>query len=125
MLIAGLFSMWVENTATAAVLIPVALTVASLVPDPKKAKGFLILLVMVIAYSASLGGMATVMGAGSNTVATGFLQELGPFTFGVRISRGQARSHPSRQRFRGFWAGEGAWCGRDGQLVNKGVSLHL
>ncbi len=81
MLIAGLFSMWVENTATAAVLIPVALTVASQVPDPQKAKGLLILLVMGIAYSASLGGMATVMGASSNAVAAGFLQELGPFTF--------------------------------------------
>ncbi len=81
MLIAGLFSMWVENTATAAVLIPVALTVASQVPDPQKAKGLLILLVMGIAYSASLGGMATVMGAGSNAVAAGFLGEIAPFTF--------------------------------------------
>jgi sodium-dependent dicarboxylate transporter 2/3/5 len=81
MLIAGLFSMWVENTATAAVLIPVALTVASQVPDPQKAKGLLILLVMGIAYSASLGGMATVMGAGSNAVAAGFLTEIRPFTF--------------------------------------------
>ena len=81
MLIAGLFSMWVENTATAAVLIPVAMTVASQVPDPKKAKGLLILLVMGIAYSASLGGMATVMGAGSNAVAAGFLGDIAPFTF--------------------------------------------
>ena len=81
MLIAGLFSMWVENTATAAVLIPVALTVASQVPDPDKAKGLLILLVMGIAYSASLGGMATVMGAGSNAVAAGFLQEVQSFSF--------------------------------------------
>jgi sodium-dependent dicarboxylate transporter 2/3/5 len=81
MLIAGLFSMWVENTATAAVLIPVALTVASQVPDPKKAKGFLMLLVIGIAYSASLGGMATVMGAGSNAVAVSFLAEIQPFSF--------------------------------------------
>ena len=41
----------------------------------------LILLVMGIAYSASLGGMATVMGAGSNAVAAGFLAEIAPFTF--------------------------------------------
>ena len=81
MLIAGLLSMWVENTATAAVLIPVALTVASQVPDPKKAKGFLILLVIGIAYSASLEGMATIMGSGSNAVAASFLAEIRPFTF--------------------------------------------
>ena len=81
MLIAALFSMWVENTATAAVLLPVALTVAKQVPDPKKAKGLLILLVLGIAYSASLGGMVTVMGAASNAVAAGFLQQIRPWTF--------------------------------------------
>ncbi|MGW8319554.1 MAG: DASS family sodium-coupled anion symporter [Candidatus Promineifilaceae bacterium] len=81
MLIAALFSMWVENTATAAVLVPVALTVASQVPDPQRAKGLLILLVLGIAYSASLGGMATVMGAASNAVAAGFLQEIRPWSF--------------------------------------------
>jgi sodium-dependent dicarboxylate transporter 2/3/5 len=36
---------------------------------------------MGIAYSASLGGMATVMGAGSNAVAAGFLTEIMPFSF--------------------------------------------
>ncbi len=81
MLIAALFSMWVENTATAAVLIPVALTVAAQVPDPKQAKGLLVLLVIGIAYSASLGGMVTIMGSGSNAVAAGFLQQLGPWSF--------------------------------------------
>ena len=35
MVIAGLFSMWVENTATAAVLIPVALTVVSIHCRPR------------------------------------------------------------------------------------------
>ncbi len=81
MLIAAGFSMWVENTATAAVLIPVALTIASQVPDPKKAKGLLVMLVIGIAYSASLGGMATIMGSGSNAVAAGFLQEIRPWSF--------------------------------------------
>ncbi|MDX1615346.1 MAG: DASS family sodium-coupled anion symporter [Candidatus Promineifilaceae bacterium] len=81
MLIAAIFSMWVENTATAAVLLPVALTVAKQVPDPKKAKGLLILLVLGIAYSASLGGMVTVMGAASNAVAAGFLQQIRPWSF--------------------------------------------
>jgi solute carrier family 13 (sodium-dependent dicarboxylate transporter), member 2/3/5 len=81
MLIAALFSMWVENTATAAVLLPVALTVAKQVPDRKNAKNLLILLVLGIAYSASLGGMVTVMGAASNAVAVGFLQQIRPWSF--------------------------------------------
>jgi sodium-dependent dicarboxylate transporter 2/3/5 len=81
MAIAALFSMWVENTATAAVLIPVALTISRQVPDPKKARGLLILLVLGIAYSASLGGMATIMGSSSNAVASGFLAQIRPWTF--------------------------------------------
>ena len=39
------------------------------------------LLVIGIAYSASLGGMATVMGSGSNAVAVSFLAEIQPFSF--------------------------------------------
>jgi sodium-dependent dicarboxylate transporter 2/3/5 len=79
--IAAGFSMWVENTATAAVLIPVALTISRQAPDPKKARGLLVLLVLGIAYGASLGGMATVMGAASNAVASGFLAQMRPWSF--------------------------------------------
>jgi sodium-dependent dicarboxylate transporter 2/3/5 len=79
--IAALLSMWVENTATAAVLIPVALTISKQVPDPKKARGLLVLLVFGIAYGASIGGMATVMGSASNAVASGFLSQIRPWAF--------------------------------------------
>lgn len=79
--IAAFFSMWVENTATAAVLIPVALTVAKQVPEPKTAKRLLVLLVLGIAYAASVGGMVTLMGSASNAVAAGFLQQIRPWTF--------------------------------------------
>lgn len=79
--IAALFSMWVENTATAAVLIPVALTIAKQLPDPKKARQLLVLLVLGIAYAASLGGMVTIMGSASNAVAAGFLAQIRTWTF--------------------------------------------
>ncbi len=79
--IAALFSMWVENTATAAVLIPVALTISKEIPDPKKARELLVLLVLGIAYSASLGGMVTIMGSASNAVASGFLADFRVWTF--------------------------------------------
>jgi sodium-dependent dicarboxylate transporter 2/3/5 len=79
--IAALLSMWVENTATAAVLIPVALTISRQIPDPKQARPVLVLLVLGIGYSASVGGMSTVMGAASNAVASGFLAQLQPWTF--------------------------------------------
>ncbi len=79
--IAAGFSMWVENTATAAVLIPVALVIAKHVPDPKHARQLLVLLVLGIAYSASVGGMVTIMGSASNAVAAGFLSQIRDWTF--------------------------------------------
>jgi len=79
--IAALLSMWVENTATAAVLIPVALTISREIPDPKKARELLVLLVLGISYSASLGGMVTIMGSASNAVASGFLAAVQVWTF--------------------------------------------
>lgn len=81
MAIGALFSMWVENTATAAMLIPVALTLSRQVPDQKAARAFLVLLVLGIAYSASIGGMATIMGAASNAVTAGFLADIRPWRF--------------------------------------------
>ena len=79
--IAAFFSMWIENTATAAMLIPVALTLSRQVEDPEKARSFLVLLVLGIAYAASIGGMGTVMGAASNAVTAGFLAEIRPWRF--------------------------------------------
>ena len=81
MAIAALISMWVENTATAAMLIPVAMTLSRQVEDPKAARSFLVLLVLGIAYSASIGGMATIMGASSNAVAAGLLADIRPWRF--------------------------------------------
>lgn len=81
MAVAAFFSMWVENTATAAILIPVAMTISRQVPDPERAKPFLVLLVMGIAYSASIGGMVTIMGSAANAVASDFLSQVLPWTF--------------------------------------------
>lgn len=81
MAIAAGFSMWVENTATAAMLIPVALTISRQVEDAELSRRLLVLMVLGIAYSASLGGMATIMGAASNAVAAGLLAEVRPWRF--------------------------------------------
>ena len=81
MAIAAVLSMWVENTGTAAVLIPVALTISRELKDKDEARSLLVLLVLGIAYSASLGGMVTIMGAASNAVASGFLEEIRPWSF--------------------------------------------
>lgn len=77
---AGL-SMWIENTATAAMLVPVAITIAKEVADRERARRLLVLLVLGIAYAASLGGMATIMGSSSNAVASSYLAQVRVWTF--------------------------------------------
>jgi sodium-dependent dicarboxylate transporter 2/3/5 len=81
MSISALFSMWVGNTATAAMLIPVALTISRQVADKDEAADLLALLALGIAYSASLGGMVTILGAAANAVASGFLSQIMDWTF--------------------------------------------
>ena len=73
MAVTGLLSMWVLNTATAAVLIPVAITIAQRVQPQEKAQRALQLLVLGIAFSSSIGGMGTIMGSGENAIAGGLL----------------------------------------------------
>lgn len=81
MSISALFSMWVGNTATAAMLIPVAMTISRQVDHKNEAADLLALLALGIAYSASLGGMVTILGAAANAVASGFLSQIMPWTF--------------------------------------------
>lgn len=81
MLIAAVLSLWVINTATAAVLIPVASAITRRVPDPARGRRLLMLLIMGIAVAASVGGMGTIMGAAPNAVATDWLARIGPWTF--------------------------------------------
>jgi sodium-dependent dicarboxylate transporter 2/3/5 len=81
MVIAAVLSLWVINTATAAVLIPVASAIARRVPDPERARRLLTLLIMGIAVAASVGGMGTIMGAAPNAVAASWLARIGPWTF--------------------------------------------
>jgi sodium-dependent dicarboxylate transporter 2/3/5 len=79
--IAALLSMWMENTATAAILIPVALTITNQITEKEEADKLLIMLVLGIAYAASVGGMATITGSASNAVASEFLSEIRFWTF--------------------------------------------
>lgn len=81
MWITGGLSMFVLNTATAAVLIPVAITIAQQVPRPEDARKALVVLLLAIAYSSSLGGIATIMGSGENAIASGLLGQVTEFRF--------------------------------------------
>ncbi len=64
----GLISMWISNTATTLIMLPVAYAVIEHYKDPRLAMP----LVLCIAYAASLGGLGTPIGSPPNLV---FMQQ--------------------------------------------------
>jgi solute carrier family 13 (sodium-dependent dicarboxylate transporter), member 2/3/5 len=67
---AALLSMWISNTATTLMLLPVALAVLERTPDPKLATPLL----LGIAYAASLGGIGTPIGTPPNVIFMGIYE---------------------------------------------------
>jgi len=81
MLMTGLLSMWVLNTAVVAVLIPVAISIAQQVKSEEHSGTVLKVLVLGIAYAASIGAMATPLGGAEIAIAVGLLSAVHPFGF--------------------------------------------
>ncbi len=69
---AGL-SMWISNTATAAMMLPLAIGLVSQV-DEGRDRNTIIFVLLGIAYSASIGGLGTLVGSPPNAIAA---KELG------------------------------------------------
>jgi sodium-dependent dicarboxylate transporter 2/3/5 len=69
----GLLSMWISNTATALMMLPMALAVIKNI-DVEKRSRFPLYLLLTIAYGASLGGMATLVGSPPNATMAGLLE---------------------------------------------------
>jgi sodium-dependent dicarboxylate transporter 2/3/5 len=67
----ALLSLWVSNTATAMLMLPIAASVVELVHPGEKAAGgrsnFAVALMLAIAYGSSIGGMGTVIGTPPRT----------------------------------------------------------
>lgn len=61
-------SMWISNTATAAMMLPLVLGVLSKV-DEKRGHSTYVFVLLGIAYSASIGGIATIVGSPPNAIA--------------------------------------------------------
>ncbi len=71
-------SMWLSNTATTAMLLPiVAGLLAVLYPGGEWAENRLKYLMLGIAYAASVGGITTPVGTPPNLIALGFLDKIG------------------------------------------------
>lgn len=77
MLVTFLFSMFASNTATAAMMCAVlAPLIASRKGDP-----FTKALLLGVAFSANIGGMATIIGTPPNAIAAGLLADVAPIGF--------------------------------------------
>ena len=89
MLSTAFLSMWVSNTATTAMMTPVALGVLAEVVGRDTANGdrsnMRIVTLLGTAYAASVGGVGTLIGTPPNVVAVAFLDQL----LGVEISFAQ------------------------------------
>lgn len=86
-------SMWMSNTATTALMLPIALSVANLMADlMRKSRGedppddagennthdpFATSLMLSIAYAATIGGLGTLVGTPTNMYLAGFLKDRG------------------------------------------------
>ncbi len=71
MITTAFLSMWISNTATAMIMVPIALAVIVKLEETTevgKLKGFTVALLLAIAYSASIGGVATIIGTPPNLV---------------------------------------------------------
>lgn len=95
MVATGFLSMWISNTATAMMMVPMGLAIIYQVSeavkdDPsidtsKENFGFGKALMLGIAYSASLGGIATLIGTPPNTLLAGAVNEI----YGIEITFAQ------------------------------------
>ncbi|HUE88308.1 MAG TPA: DASS family sodium-coupled anion symporter [Vicinamibacterales bacterium] len=89
LLSSALISMWVSNTATALMMLPIAMSVVGLFPEdtrpspPQRAFGTALLL--AVAYGATTGGMGTLIGTPPNALLAAYVQDI----YGWSIGFGQ------------------------------------
>lgn len=84
MIATAFLSMWISNTATAMMMLPIALAVigqltlneAKSTDDHGKTTAFGTALMLGIAYSASIGGVATLIGTPPNAILAGVVENL-------------------------------------------------
>jgi len=88
MFVCAMLSMWMTNTSTTMMLLPIVLSVIAVIRDnvaglsEKSRSDFQIAMLLGLAYSASIGGLATLIGTPPNALLIGYLAE----NYGIEIS---------------------------------------
>lgn len=87
MVATAFLSMWISNTATSVMMLPIGLAIVSQLRDnpdtvEDENETFGKALMLAIAYSASIGGIATLIGTPPNLVFAGIVEEV----YGIEIS---------------------------------------
>jgi len=81
MFVCAMLSMWMTNTSTTMMLLPIVLSVIGVIRDnvsdisDKSHADFQIAMLLGLAYSASIGGLATLVGTPPNALLIGYLAE--------------------------------------------------
>ncbi|WP_300761344.1 DASS family sodium-coupled anion symporter [Helicobacter sp. UBA3407] len=70
--VSTLLSMWISNTATAAIMLPLALGILSNL-DITKNRGTFLFVLLGVAYSSEIGGFGTMVGSPPNIIAASYL----------------------------------------------------
>ena len=84
MISTGFLSMWISNTATAIMMLPIGLAIIKVTDDTEEESltRFRKALMLAIAYASSIGGVATLIGTPPNIVLAGVVKDL----YGTEIS---------------------------------------
>ena len=93
MLATAFLSMWISNTATTVMMLPVALSVISLLQEKnqqllsngKSHQRFALTLLLGIAYAANIGGTSTIVGTPPNAVLVGYMEQF--YQYDLTFSR--------------------------------------
>ena len=78
MLVTAFLSMWMSNTATAVMMLPIALSIIEMVKQKQKndsTDNFSKPMLLAIAFSASIGGLATLIGTPPNALMAAYLSD--------------------------------------------------
>lgn len=75
MALTAFLSMWMSNTASVAIIIPIALAVIEKIPSAAGKTGFRRALILGVAYAGAIGGVGSAIGTPANILAMTFLSE--------------------------------------------------